>query len=156
MRSGKFTLTMVKAHFCSGGLGSEWDRLGPETWDLGPFAAVLAPGQNIFSSNKIQRSYKGLKITAYMGSWVNYEQDTRRAKANCHFWGVGRKSRVLPVCPAQCTTKAVAGHPSHPRAQALDPSLPSSHVRNQLAPLREQTREPITCFGPLKLQHKSK
>ena len=37
----------------------------PETgWDLGPFAAVLAPGYT--SSNKIQGNYVGLKITACM------------------------------------------------------------------------------------------
>ena len=41
-------------------------------WDLGPFAAVaavLAPGQTFSSSNKMQRNYKGLKITVYMCHW---------------------------------------------------------------------------------------
>ena len=38
-------------------------RLGP-----GPFAAVLTLRKCLLS-NKIQRNYKGLKITAYMCSW---------------------------------------------------------------------------------------
>ena len=41
-----------------------WDRLGPGTlcWDLGPFS----------SSNKVQRNYKGLKITACMHIWGKF------------------------------------------------------------------------------------
>ena len=38
------------------------------TWDLGPFAAVLASGQSLLQQ-QIQRSYKGLKITVRMCSW---------------------------------------------------------------------------------------
>ena len=48
----------------------------PETgWDLGPFAAVLAPGQTVFSSNKIQRNYRGLKVAVWL-----YKLETRRYK----------------------------------------------------------------------------
>ena len=47
-------------------------------WDLGPFAVVLAP--EISLSNKIQRNYKGLKITKWMHNGTNYGQSTKRRK----------------------------------------------------------------------------
>ena len=56
-------------------------------WDLGPFAAVLASGKNVSSSNKIQSNYKGLKIAACMHSWGKL-WTTRYKKTkepNCHF-----------------------------------------------------------------------
>ena len=40
------------------------------TWDLRPFATVLAPGQTSPLVNKIlQRHYEGLKIAVCMCSW---------------------------------------------------------------------------------------
>ena len=47
-------------------------------WDLGPFAVVLAP--EISLSNKIQRNYKGLKITACTSSWGKLQTKYKKTK----------------------------------------------------------------------------
>ena len=38
------------------------------TWDLGPFAAVLAPGQTSPQATEYKET-RGTKITGYMHSW---------------------------------------------------------------------------------------
>ena len=55
----------------------------PETsWDLGPFAARFATWADLFSSNKMQRSYMGLEITACMCSWANSGQKKQNKTKN--------------------------------------------------------------------------
>ena len=74
----------VSAQFPSHGVCGEtgWD-LGPET-----LCCRACTWTNVSSSKKIQRNYKGLKITVCMHTFgANYgQQDTKRPKKpNCHF-----------------------------------------------------------------------
>ena len=115
---------------------------------------------NTSSSNRIWRNYKGLKIVAHVCSWdklwtTRCEKGqnptttsvVRGAKAGYHAWS-------LHTAPPRRQTD----HLSHPYRPTYRFSPPSSHLRNQLAPLttmRDQAREPITYFCFLLLQHKS-
>ena len=118
---------------------------------------------NISSSYKIQRNYKGLKITAYMHSWGKFwTKDIKRPKKpNCHFLmsheqkqGVGSKSRVLCMPSAHSTTKGWTNHLSHPSsATPWTHSYRCPHIRNELAsPFGERSREPVNCSRSRLLQ----
>ena len=59
-------------------------NLNETGWDLGPFAAVLAPGQ-VSSSNKTQSNEKGLKITVHVQLWSITDSKTQKDQTpNCH------------------------------------------------------------------------
>lgn len=91
-------------------------------------------------SNKIQRKYKGLKITvgAQLGQIVD-NKIHRDQKPNCHFSGVRNKSRVLFITPRGCAD--LLNTPLQPR-HGSTPTLES--FRDQLTPSpREQARAPI-------------
>ena len=65
-------------------------KLGSETgWNLGPGTLCCSAciWTNIFSSNKIQRNYKGLKITVCMHSWGKLwtARYKKTKKPNRHF-----------------------------------------------------------------------
>ena len=138
------------------------DLVGAETgWTWGPLLQCLrqaGPGAlccsaytwtHVSSSNKIQRNYRGLKITACMCSWGKFwtkrppktqppllrgweqkpcqEQKQGTAHAPCtqhHPWGGQSTSATLPAGPR-------------------DTSPPSPHIRNQL-PLRGASKG--TCY----------
>ena len=96
-------------------------------WDLGPgtLCCNACTWTNISWSYKIQRNYKGLKITVCMHSWGKFctkrykkrpkspsaTSEEPRAKAGK---GVGNKSRVLRMPPAHTTTKGVGKSPKPP------------------------------------------
>ena len=104
------------------------------TWDLEPFAAVLAPGQ-MSPSNKIQRNYKGLKITACMYSWGKLW--TKRPKIQLPFLKIWEQKQGTVHAP--CTQHHLRGGQTTsatPLPQPLDTPLPSPPIRNQLAPSR--------------------
>ena len=70
-------------------LGNVAMVLGGESetgWDLGPFAAVLAPGQ-MCPGNKIRRNYKGLKLAAAHAilEQIMDKKIQKDQKPNCHF-----------------------------------------------------------------------
>ena len=124
-----------------------WD-LKAGTWDLHRSAWNWT---NFSVSNQIQRNYKGLKITVCMCSWGNYEQDTQRPKSQLPL--LRSLEQKQGTAHAPCTQH----HPGDgqttsatPPARPLDLPLPSHHIRNQLAPLRERAREPVTCFRVLR------
>ena len=95
-------------------------------WDLGPgtLCCSTCTWTNISSSNKIQRSCKGLTITVCMGSWsklwtIRYQ---KKQKPKCHFWEAGSKSRVLYMHLHTAPPKGLADHPSHPSfSTPMDP-----------------------------------
>ena len=128
-------------------------------WDLGPGALCYRAciWTNISLSNKIQKNYKGLKITACMCSWgklwtTRYQKD--KQKTNCHFWKAGSKNTVSEAKAGYCTCllhwtppKGWANHLSHPSSPTLGPA-PTLTPRKEPAhhPLGEQARESVTCF----------
>ena len=121
----RLQLTVMVAHF----FRSLWDSLGPGTW--GPLLECLPLG-NISSSNRTQRNYKGLKITAHMRSWdklwtIRYNP---LPQTNRHFWGAESKSGALHMVPARGTSKPV-GRP---------PKLPWAHP--QIHPYPHPLKEP--------------
>ena len=97
---------------------------------------------HLSSSNKIQRNYMGLKITAcklQLGQILDKRYKETK-KPNCHFWRVWSKSRGLGAKAGYCTCplhttppKRWAKHLSHPSGRPLDTPLPSPHIRNKLA-----------------------
>ena len=97
----------------------------------GVFFTTKSPGNPTWTkvslSNKIQRNYKGLKISVCTCSWGKF-WTTRYKKTknlNCHFWGAGSKSRVphMPPTPSKCW----ANHLSqcHRLTPSKEPALPS-------------------------------
>ena len=107
-------------------------------WDLGPgtLCCSACTWTNVSSSYKIQRNYKGLKITVCMCSWGKL-CTTRYKKTNCHFWGARNKSRGSGAKAGHCACplhsappKGWADHLSHPSGWTPGPTP----IRNQLAP----------------------
>ena len=96
------------------------------------------------SSNKIQRNYMGLKITACLptggansGQKIQRDQKTQLTilKSPEQKRGVGSKSRVLSMPPAQNITSGVGRPPKPPlQPDTLDTPLPSPHIRRELPP----------------------
>ena len=128
------------------------------TWDLGPFAAVLGPGTlccsactwtNISLSNKIQRNYKGLIITACMCSWGKFWTTRYKKTKNptATSGDLGAKAGYC-ACPLHSTPpKGWVNHLSHPssptpgHASTLTPYKEPAHI-----PLvSEQARKTVTC-----------
>ena len=115
-----------------------WDGLGPGT----PYCSGCI-WMRYFWSNKIQRNYKGLKITARICSWSKLwtkRQKTNKQKPNnCHFWRARSKCRVSGVkagmCPLHATPpKGWANRLSHPSDPTHGHTLPSPHMKNHLTP----------------------
>ena len=83
-------------------------------WDLGLLAAVLAPGQNIPSNNKIQRNYKGLKITTCVCSWGKL-WTTRYKKPNTQLSLLKSREQKEGTAHASPPTTPPKGWASHLR-----------------------------------------
>ena len=128
-------------------------------WDLGPgtLCCSACTRTKISSSNRIQRNYKGLKITAGMCSrGKSWTTRYKKAKPNCHFWGARSKSRTLCTIPAHSITRRWVDHLSRPSSltHQSTPTLPPfKEPAHPLPPLGEQARAPHTCFRSLVLQH---
>ena len=127
------------------------DRVGPGTLCRSP-----CNWTNGSLSNKIQRNYKGLKITVCT---VQLGQDTKRSNNPTatsedqeQNLGVGSKSRVLCMPPVLNTTKG-ANYLSHPSSQTsghtpvLTPACSSW--------MGELAREPVAYSCSLLLQQRS-
>ena len=71
-------------------------------------------------------------------------------KPNCHFWGLGSKSRVLCMIPDAAPLRGWADPLSHPSTPTVTPFKGPAHPR-----LREQARETIVGFCSPVWQHKS-
>ena len=57
------------------------DLLVRQTWKLGPFCSSACTWIHLSLGNKIQRTYRGLKITGCMGVSTNSgEKDTKKQK----------------------------------------------------------------------------
>ena len=114
------------------------------TWDPLLHCCNACTWTNLSSSNKIQRNYMGLKITACMRSWGKFwTKDTKRPKkSHCHFWRAGSKNRGSGAKAGYCTCplhttppKEWANHLSYP------PALTPGHT-----PTLTQYKEP--AHGP--------
>ena len=126
-------------------------------WDLGPFAAVLAPGQTSpLLKQKIQRNYEGLKITACMRSWGKFGARRCKKIKKTQLSFLRSKSRVLSMIPAPSTTKGV-GRSSKSPLQPDPPIPPTLTPFKGPAPFppRKPSRATVTCFRSLVLEHKS-
>ena len=128
------------------------DRLGP-----GTLCCSACTWTNVSWSNRIQRNYKGLKITACMCSWGKL---WRRYKKTKNPTATSEVSRAKAGCCAWSL------HPAPPREWADDPSLLSSPTQGSTPtltpfkgpahpPLRQQARGAVTCFHPPVLQWES-
>ena len=124
-------------------------------WDQGHCCSA-GTWTNVSLSNKIQRNYKGLKITACMHSWgklwtTRYKTDQKAQllllKSQEQKQGVGSKSRVLSMSPALSATKGV-GKPPKPPLPPDSWTRPYPHpIRGTRSPhLREQAWEIVTRF----------
>ena len=76
-------------------------------WDLGPFAAVLVPGQTPPPVTKYKETIWNWKIASDMRSWVLTNSKIQKATKACCFWSAKSKSR------AHRATKGVS-KPSQP------------------------------------------
>ena len=106
------------------------------TWD--PLPSSACTWTNVSFSNKVQRNYKGLKITAHMQLGqirVTGCKKTKNPAATSE--ELGAKSRLLCIPPA-LSTKGV-GKPPKPPLWPNSGTHPYPHGRNQLvAPLQER------------------
>ena len=98
------------------------DLLVRQSWNLGPFCSSACTWIHLSLSNKIQRNYRGLKITGCMGVRANSgEKDTKKPKnptatieepgKKQGFWS---KSRLLCMPPALNITKGMGKTPKPP------------------------------------------
>ena len=133
-----------------------WDRL-----ESGTLCCKACTWTHLSSSNKTQRNYEGLKVTAHMCSWgkfwtQNIQKDRSPtatseepgAKTGC--WE--QKQGTVHIL---CTTppEGWANNLTHPSGltPGHTPTLP--HLRDQLnTPLWEQAREHIACSCSTLLQ----
>ena len=113
---------------------------------------------NVSLSNKIQKNYKGLKITACICSWgklwttrhkktLNPSATSERLRTKTEGAVVGSKSRVLHIPPAPNTTKRV-GRPFKPLSSPTPGHTPYPHPieGTRMPRLGEGAREPVTYF----------
>ena len=95
-------------------------------WDLGSgiICYSACTWTNVFLSNKIQRHYKGLKITVCMSSWGKLW--TRYKKKKKNLATISQNPGTKPgycMCPLHITPpKGWANHLSCPSGLPLDPS----------------------------------
>ena len=85
-------------------------------------------------SKKIQRNYKGLKITVCMCNWGKFSiKDTKRLKnAEAISEELGAKAEVLCMLPAHKSQRGGQNTRATRLTSPLDAPLPSPHIRNQL------------------------
>lgn len=133
-------------------------------WDPAPFAGILYcrahTWTNISSSKRILRkkkkNYKGLKITACIGSWGKLWATRQKRPKNqlllLRFW---EQQQLLRMIPARGTTRGWWTTSATLLAQPLDCPHPRLIWGTYSPPLREQAREVVTCFCCLLLQPKS-
>ena len=117
------------------------------TWDLGPFAAVLAPGQTSPLVNKmLQRHWrtKNSCVHVQLGQ-IGSNRIQKDQKPNCPFWKIRSKSKVHCITPALNTTKRV-GKLSYPSSPTPGQLLPSRHVRSQLDPTHRERACKGNCY----------
>ena len=95
-------------------------------WDLGPrtLCCSACTWTNVSSSNKIQRNYKGLKITVCMCSWgrlwTKRYKETKSTTATSEEPGAKAGSYA---CPLHTTPpKGWADHLSHPSSLTPGPT----------------------------------
>ena len=123
--------------------------LSETVWDLGPgtLCCSACTWTNVSSSNKIQRNYKGLKITVCMHSWdklwkTRYKK-TKNPTATSEVWGAkaGYCACILHTAPP----RGWAEHLSHPPSRPLDLTPfkgPAHH------PLRSEQGHLLLVFTP--------
>ena len=114
-------------------------------WDLGPLLQDLHLDKCLLQQ-QIQRNYEGLKITAGLrrGQIINHKIQ-KGHKPNCHFWGVGGKSRVLCRIPAHTSPRGRADHLSPPSGRTPGPASTLTPFKGAACPPRGAARAPVTC-----------
>ena len=71
------------------------------TKDLGPFAAVLASGQNLLEGQK-QRNYMGLKVTVIICSWGKLGTTRyKKTKKNPTSTSKDKRAKMVPGAKAE-------------------------------------------------------
>ena len=139
-----------------------WDKLGPGTQDQGPSAAAVqcSHQDKHFLEQRIQRNYKGPKITVCMPSWGKLwaRRYKTMKKPKGHFSRAESKSQASGAKAGTVHAPSMGHHQrggqttkATPLAPPLDTPLCSPHARNQLAPaLREQASKGTCClfFSP--------
>ena len=113
-------------------------------WYLGPgtLCCNACTWANVSSSNKVQRNYEGLKITACTRSWgklwtTRYKK-TKHPAATSEEPGAKAGDRPYPLHTPP--PKGWVDHLNHPSSPPPDAPLPSPHSRNKLAAPREMTK----------------
>ena len=98
-------------------------------------------------SKKIQRNYKGLKITVCMCNWGKFSiKDTKRLKnAEAISEELGAKAEVLCMLPAHKSQRGGQNTRATRLTSPLDAPLPSLYTRDKLAPPWE-TRKGKCCL----------
>ena len=137
----------------------KWDRPGSSAlcWNTllqcSHMDMLLLQQKNI---EKKKKNYKGLKITACIGSWGKLwtirQKKTKKPTTASEVLGATTASVHDP-----CTWhhQGLVDHLSHPSGPTPGLPPPSTHLRDPLTPLKEQAREVVTCFCCLLLQPKS-
>ena len=138
----------------------KWDRLGPSAlcWDTllqsSHMDKHLLQQKNI--EKKKKKNYKGLKITACIGSWGKLWATRQKRPKNqlllLRFW---EQQQLLRMIPARGTTRGWWTTSATLLAQPLACPHPRLIWGTYSPPLREQAREVVTCFCCLLLQPKS-
>ena len=114
-----------------------WERLAS-----GTLFGSASTWTNTCSSNKIQRNYKGLKITVCMWSWGKfYTKKTHNDKKKRNPTATSEELEQKQPLGAKAKCRACPLHSTWPPASPLS----SPHRRNQLTLLGEQVRELVTC-----------
>ena len=124
------------------------------TWDPLLHCCNACTWKNVPQSNKIQRNYKGLKITACMYSWGKFwTKDIKKPqlpllKSREQKQGVRSKSRVLHMRPALNTTKGVGRPPKPlPTAAAGAPIKPCLNFLSGLSSISIDWARPRILVG---------
>ena len=125
------------------------------TWDPLLQCCNACTWTNVSSSNKIQRNYKELKITACMPTQLGQimdneiQRDQKNPTASSEEPGAkaGRQEQKKGTVHSPSTQHHLRGGQTTVWAQPLDTPLPSPHIRNQLGPRSASERESKgTCY----------
>ena len=99
----------------------------------------------VSSSIKMQRHYKGRKSAACMHSWDNYEQqDTKWSSPNCHYWGVGSKSKVVSMSRHTAPPMGWADHLSHPSCLTQGSGPTFTPHKGSVCPPQDRAKELVS------------
>ena len=118
-------------------------------WDLGPFAAVLVPGQTPPPVTKYKETIWNWKIASDMHSWVLTNSKIQKATKACCFWSATHKQGSQNHLVNRQTPKALLLLKSPRPTPAVIPRKEPARL-----PSRSEERAPLSCFQAL-LQHKS-